>query len=182
MLRSTVTKKTTPTAVSTDEQQAVMDLVLWARSEHVALSEVQVGTTRLVLADLTLAGKLAPPRPSDDQLRKNLYAEFGGCAKRPVGVTQNRAANHDYLHLAVLQNSLSLCRLRNLTDSGDRFFDSLCNKLRKRHLVAGSARNRDTGDKAARRDVEKVGTSFGAPLCDLSGLRFVPTTFAIVGC
>ena len=69
--------KTTPTAVSTDADE-VKDLVLWARSERIAVSSIQVGQVRIEMADLTLASSLVPPKPSDEQLRKNLYAEFGG--------------------------------------------------------------------------------------------------------
>lgn len=71
--------KPTATAATTDVQ-AVEDLVLWARSERIALSEVSVGTVRLVMADLHLASSLAPPRPTDEQLRDNLYKQFGGDA------------------------------------------------------------------------------------------------------
>lgn len=79
-----MTKKT-HTAVSTDDREGresreVRALVLWARENRIAVSEVQVGMTRLVMADLSLAGTLVPQKPSDDELRQNLYARFGGAA------------------------------------------------------------------------------------------------------
>lgn len=78
-----MTKKATATADTIDDREGresreLRSLILWARANRIALSEAQVGMTRVVLADLTLAGSLAPPKPTDKQLRDNLYAEYGG--------------------------------------------------------------------------------------------------------
>lgn len=70
--------KKTPTVDTTDVAGAKA-LALWCRSERIVIAELQVGSVRLVMQDLGLAGSLAPPNPAtDEQLRANFMQRMGG--------------------------------------------------------------------------------------------------------
>jgi hypothetical protein len=62
----------------------VKALALWCREQRIVVTELQVGSVRLVMQDLGLAGQLVPNRPTDDQLRANLYQQMGGSLLEPA--------------------------------------------------------------------------------------------------
>jgi hypothetical protein len=67
-----MTNKTPPSDAAT-----VTSLLLWARDKGIAVSELQVGTIRVVCADLQLAA--ARVRTSDvEPDPANLYRQYGG--------------------------------------------------------------------------------------------------------
>lgn len=98
--------KTKPTiTASTDDREsrearAVKELVIWARREGIALAEVQVGMSRLVMTDTKLVASLrgnAPKPLTDEQLRQNLYQEYGGKALEELTSETPGAEGYDGL-------------------------------------------------------------------------------------
>ncbi len=72
-----MTTKKAITTTSTD-LAGCKEMVLWARQNRIAIGEVQVGTVKLAMMDMTLSGQVVQPKATDEELRKNLYREFGG--------------------------------------------------------------------------------------------------------
>lgn len=70
------------TMTSTPTDERLKQLLLWLRRERIVCTELTVGDVSLSLNDLGLAATLTSPsgEESDEDSRRNLYAQYGGQA------------------------------------------------------------------------------------------------------
>ena len=79
----------------------VRELLLWLRKERIVCTEITVGPVHLVVQDMALAAALVPSagafvnQESDEEGRRNLYAQYGGAAIDEVAKEEEATYEED---------------------------------------------------------------------------------------